>query len=78
MNIRQQLIALCGVVADEAERNTGFRRKLEAALTSGQPDLLIERESQGRQQKPRDERTYGTDGGRRDKANLCCVSIFRR
>ncbi len=33
MSLREKLASLASVIADEAERNSGFRRQLEAALT---------------------------------------------
>jgi hypothetical protein len=41
------LALLASLIADEAERNSGFRRRLEAALAPQQPDLLAMGEDKG-------------------------------
>jgi hypothetical protein len=47
MSLREKLASLAIVIADEAERNSGFRRQLEAALASQQPGLLAVDEDKG-------------------------------
>lgn len=82
MTLRERLAALAVIVADEADRNSGFRRRLEEALSPRQPDIPIAREERVRDQKPRDGRTYGADdarkGGRRTPAILDPVALARQ
>jgi hypothetical protein len=43
MNLRERLAVLAGVIADETESNSGFRRRLEAAMAPQQRDLPVVR-----------------------------------
>ena len=71
MSLREKLASLASVIADEAERNSGFRRQLEAALTGQQPGLLATDEDMG-----------GTDvhrkGGRRTPSVIDPLVLARQ
>jgi hypothetical protein len=81
MKIRMLLAQLVEVVADEAERNSAFRQRLEAALSPRQMDLPVSREDRPREPKPRDDKPV-TDvirkGGRRTPAVLDPLGLARQ
>jgi hypothetical protein len=81
MSIRERLAQLCEIVADEAERNSAFRRRLEEALSPQQTGLPVIREDRVREPKPRDSRPV-TDiarkGGRRTPAVLDPLGLARQ
>ena len=64
MILRERLAALAMVIADEAERNSGFRRRLERMLGPTQSDLPIMREDKARRQKS-DDKGFSAAGGSR-------------
>jgi hypothetical protein len=47
MSLREKFASLASVIANEAERNSSFRRQLEAALAGQQPGLLAMDEDKG-------------------------------
>lgn len=81
MKIRILLAQLVEVVADEAEHNSAFRHRLEAALSLRQMDLPVSREDRLREPKPRDDKPV-TDvirkGGRRTPAVLDPLGLARQ
>ena len=80
MTLKDQLVALALIIADEAEHNSNFRRRLEEALSPRQPELPIVREVKVHDRKPRDERssTGLRKGGRRTPAVLDPVALARQ
>lgn len=82
MTLRERLATLAVIIADEAERNGGFRRRLEEALSPRQPILPIVREDKVREPKSRYERSSAVEGsrkgGRRTPAVLDPVALARQ
>lgn len=81
MIIRERLAQLCEIVADEAERNSGFRRRLEEALSPRQADLPVAREDRARASKSRDSgpiTDFIRKGGRRTPAVLDPLGLARQ
>lgn len=77
MSFRDQLAALAAIIADEADRNSSFRRRLKEVLSPRQSDIPVTRE-----QKLHDERTPTVDGsrkgGRRTPAVLDPLALARQ
>jgi hypothetical protein len=71
MSLREQLASLASVIADEAERNSGFRRQLEAVLAGQQPGLLAMHEDKG-------DADVHRKGGRRTPALIDPLVLARR
>jgi hypothetical protein len=82
MILREKLSELVAIIADEAERNSGFRRRLEEALVSWGPDLPVVHRDKAGIRKPRDELAQRADGprkgGRRTPAVLDPVALARQ
>lgn len=81
MSIRERLAQLCEIVADEAERNGAFRRRLEEALSPRPMNLPVAREDRVRESKSRGDRP-NTDSarkrGRRTPAVLDPLGLARQ
>lgn len=81
MTLRDRLVALSAVIADEAERNSAFRRRLEEVLSSHRSEPPALRDDKARGSKSRDSRAF-TDssrkGGRRTPAVLDPTALARR
>jgi hypothetical protein len=81
MKLRPLLVQLAEIVADEAERNSPFRRHLEEALSHRQMDLPAMREERVRETKPRDDKALADParkGGRRTPAVLDPLGLARQ
>lgn len=81
MSLRARLAQLCEIIADEAERNSTFRRRLEEALSSQQVDIPVVREDRVREPKPRNGRPisdFARKGGRRTPAVLDPLGLARQ
>ena len=80
-SIRERLTQLCGIIADEAERNSVFRRRLEETLGPQQTGLLVVPEDRVREPTPSDRRPvadFARKGGRRTPAVLDPLTLARQ
>lgn len=81
MTLRERLVALSGIIADEAEHNSRFRRRIEEALNPQQMGLPVMRKDSAREHKPHDGRAVA-DGsrrrGRRTQAVLDPLDLARQ
>jgi hypothetical protein len=71
MNLRERLAVLAGVIADEAEKNSGFRRRLETAMAPQQRELPIARAD-------KDASDVSRKGGRRATALVDPLALARQ
>jgi hypothetical protein len=79
MTIRESLLKLIEVVADEAERNSAFRRRIEKVLVARQTDTLIAEDRVGKSKSPdRSVVDSARRGGRRALAVLDPLGLARQ
>jgi hypothetical protein len=80
MSVRERLTRLWEVIADEADRNSAFRRRLEEALSPKQMDLPSVQEDRVRETTPRDKppTESARRGGRRAPAVLDPLQLARQ
>jgi hypothetical protein len=77
MSLRERLTTLAAIIANEAERNSGFRRRLEEALKPGQSGLPLLREPR-RHDEQASEADSSRKGGRRTPAVLDPLDLARQ
>lgn len=79
--MRERLAELCEIVADEAERNTEFRRRLEEVLSPRPVNLSVDRGDHVRESKSRGDRPitdFARKRGRRTPAVLDPLGLARQ
>jgi hypothetical protein len=81
MTLRDRLAALSAVIAEEAERNGAFRRRLEEAFGPRQSERPTLRDDKVRDHRPGDSRATADasrKGGRRTPAVLDPIALARQ